>query len=69
MLLTGSKKAFSAGGDFDWFPTLRDVQRLDHLRRDAKHLVWDLLDCELPIVATLNGPAVGLGAAPRCCAT
>jgi enoyl-CoA hydratase len=62
VLLTGSKKAFSAGGDFGWFPTLDSVARLDHLRLDARQLIWDLLDVELPIVCALNGPAVGLGA-------
>ena len=62
VLLTGSKQAFSAGGDFAWFPTLRDVARLDALRRDARRMITDLLDVEVPIVAALNGPAVGLGA-------
>jgi enoyl-CoA hydratase len=61
-LITGSKKAFSAGGDYAWFPTLRSADRLDILRREAKQLIWDLLDVELPVVAALNGPAVGLGA-------
>lgn len=61
-VLTGSKRAFSAGGDFAWFPSLRSVERLDHLRRDAKQMIWDLLDVEIPVVAGLNGPAVGLGA-------
>jgi len=62
VLLTGSKKAFSAGGDFHWFPTLDTVEKLDHLRLDARQLIWDLLDIELPVVCGLNGPAVGLGA-------
>ncbi|RIL00807.1 MAG: enoyl-CoA hydratase [Proteobacteria bacterium] len=62
VLLTGQGKAFSAGGDFDWFPTLQDMTALEHLRRDAKQLVWDLLDVELPIVCALNGSAAGLGA-------
>ncbi len=62
VLLTGSKSAFSAGGDFRWFPTLDSVEKLDHLRRDARQLIWDLLDVELPIVCAVNGPAVGLGA-------
>lgn len=61
-ILTGSGGAFSAGGDFAWFPTLRDTGTLDHLRRDAKQLIWDLVDIEIPIIAAVNGPAVGLGA-------
>jgi len=62
VLLTGRGRAFSAGGSFDWFPQLRTTQALDRLRRDAKQMIWDLLDVEIPIVAALNGPAVGLGA-------
>jgi enoyl-CoA hydratase len=62
VLLTGRGRAFSAGGDFNWFPQLRESGRLEELRHDARHLITDLLDVELPIVAAVNGPAVGLGA-------
>jgi enoyl-CoA hydratase len=62
VVLTGHGKAFSAGGDFNWFPELRDMARLEALRRDAKQLIWDLLDVEVPIVAAVNGHAMGLGA-------
>jgi enoyl-CoA hydratase len=62
VLLTASGRVFSAGGDFAWFPTLDDLAKLEHLRRDAKQMIWDLLDVPVPIVAAVNGPAIGLGA-------
>lgn len=62
VILTGSGRAFSAGGDMAWFPELRSVEALHALRREGKQLIWNLLDVEIPIVAALNGPAVGLGA-------
>jgi enoyl-CoA hydratase len=62
IVLTAEGRAFSAGGDFNWFPQLRDTAVLDSLRRAAKQMIWDLLDIEVPIVCGLNGAAAGLGA-------
>jgi enoyl-CoA hydratase len=44
--------------------SLRSISGADfyNFSLDARQLVYDLLDVELPIVAALNGPAVGLGA-------
>ena len=61
-VLTARGDAFSAGGDMRWFPTLRSPEALHRLRREAKQIVWDQLDVEIPIVCGLNGHAVGLGA-------
>jgi len=62
VLLTGTGPAFSAGGDFGWFPTLQDRTTLENLRLDARQMIFDLLDVHLPIVAAVNGHAMGLGA-------
>ena len=62
IVLTGAGRAFSAGGDFGWFSQIADHADIDVVRRDGKQIIWDLLDVEVPIVAAVNGPAIGLGA-------
>lgn len=62
VVLTGAGQAFSAGGDFAWFPALQEPGALEQLRLDAKQMIWDLLDVHLPIIAAVNGHAMGLGA-------
>jgi enoyl-CoA hydratase len=61
ILLTGSGSAFSAGGDFDWMKSITSTG-LSQLRTEGKQIVWNALEIEIPVVAAINGPAVGLGA-------
>lgn len=62
VILTGTGRAFSAGGDFDLIE--RNMQSYDHLVatwKEARALVYNLLDCNKPLVSAINGPAVGAG--------
>jgi enoyl-CoA hydratase/carnithine racemase len=62
VVITGAGRAFCAGGDFDY---LDQLSRDEELRRetmvDARQIVTGMVRCRLPIVAAVNGPAVGLG--------
>ncbi len=64
VILTGAGKAFSAGGDFDMI----DEMMTDHdarLRvwREARDVVYNVINCSRPVVAAMRGPAVGAGLA------
>jgi enoyl-CoA hydratase len=63
IVLTGAGRAFSAGGDFDYMAeTIRHPERFDVDVQRAKRIVYSLLDLEKPLIAKVNGHAVGLGA-------
>lgn len=62
VLLSARGRAFSAGGDFGWFPAFQDPAVREEVRRAGKQMIWDMLDVEIPIVAAVQGPAMGLAA-------
>ncbi|NKY57584.1 enoyl-CoA hydratase/isomerase family protein [Nocardia flavorosea] len=63
VILTGAGRAFSAGGDLDWITSfLDDPVARDESIREGAEIIEELLRCPLPVIAAVNGPAVGLGA-------
>jgi enoyl-CoA hydratase len=62
VVLTGAGRAFSAGGDFEHFVELwSDVPRRRREIDGARRLLTEMVDFPLPVIAAVNGPAVGLG--------
>src|SRR5947209_15351023 len=62
VVLTGNGRAFSAGGDFTY---LNELTKDAALRRQSlthgKQIVTGMVECRSPIIAAVNGPAIGLG--------
>jgi enoyl-CoA hydratase len=62
VILTGAGKAFSAGAELDLVEAMtRDFEALAAVWKEARDLVYNILDCTKPIVSAINGPAVGAG--------
>jgi enoyl-CoA hydratase len=61
-VITGAGRAFSAGGDYSYLDELtKDVALRSATLKDGRQIVTGMVGCRVPIVAAVNGPAVGLG--------
>src|SRR5581483_3033826 len=61
-VITGAGRAFSAGGDFDLLDRMaNDRQLRETVIAEGRELVLNMARCRIPVVAAVNGPAVGLG--------
>lgn len=61
-LLQGAGKGFSSGGNFEMIDNIMgdEAARLRVLR-EARDLVFNVINCSKPIVSAMHGPAVGAG--------
>ena len=73
-ILTGEGRAFSAGGDVKAMKAREGafggggVAIRDNYRKNIHRIVRSLYNLEVPLVAAVNGPAVGLGCDVACMA-
>ncbi|HEU4842376.1 MAG TPA: enoyl-CoA hydratase/isomerase family protein, partial [Ilumatobacteraceae bacterium] len=62
VVLQGAGKAFSAGGSFELIDGIvNDYARRLEVMREARDLVFNVINCSKPIVSALHGAAVGAG--------
>jgi enoyl-CoA hydratase len=62
VVLTGRGQAFSAGGDFGYMQeNIDDREMRAQTMAEGRAIIEGMVRCRLPVVAAVNGPAVGLG--------
>jgi enoyl-CoA hydratase len=63
VILTGAGSAFSAGGDFDWMASYQhDPSYRARVADEIRLIICGMTALPQPLIAAVNGPAVGLGA-------
>ncbi len=61
-VITGAGRAFSAGGDLAMVERMAgDYDRVSHMLKEMSELVYNMINCDKPIVSAINGVAVGAG--------
>ncbi|MBO0855149.1 MAG: enoyl-CoA hydratase/isomerase family protein [Nocardia sp.] len=61
-VITGAGKAFSAGGDLAMVERIAgNHDRVAGMLSEMSDLVYNMINCEKPVVAAINGVAVGAG--------
>jgi enoyl-CoA hydratase len=61
-IIQGAGKGFSAGGSFDLLDQMvTDYAARTRVMREARDLVYNVINCSKPIVSAIHGPAVGAG--------
>ncbi|MEU1513384.1 enoyl-CoA hydratase/isomerase family protein [Streptomyces sp. NPDC005811] len=62
VLVQGAGRAFSAGGTFDSIQALTEDHAVRaRVMREARDMVYGVINCSKPVVSAIHGPAVGAG--------
>jgi enoyl-CoA hydratase len=62
VIVRGEGRAFSAGGSFDMIEEMtHDVSVRARVMREARDIVYGVINCSKPVVSAICGPAVGAG--------
>jgi enoyl-CoA hydratase len=62
VLVQGAGRAFSAGGTFDSIQAMTDEYAIRaRVMREARDMVYGVVNCSKPVVSAIHGPAVGAG--------
>lgn len=64
VLIRGEGRGFSSGGDFELIEEMAgDFTALARVWKEARDLVYNVINCGKPIVSAIHGPCVGAGLA------
>jgi enoyl-CoA hydratase len=62
VIVRGAGEGFSSGGDLDLVEDMAtSFETRARVFREARDLVYNVLDCSKPVVSAMHGPAVGAG--------
>ncbi len=64
VLIRGEGRGFSSGGDFEMIEAMtQDFTVLSAVWKEARDLVYNVINCGKPVVSAIHGPCVGAGLA------